>query len=221
MASIFKLGMTMERNFSVDDVKKIKIQKKYIKTNRGVATLSLGLLAMLLIFTISFAIYGIGMKNTFLVQDVTSSDYGEKNLLLVWIVLITVDVIILFLWFIQKIVVSGIYGKFIRQRINESLIISQDTIEYGYQNLVGSTANDRVIVKIPIDSIKQIKIDREIGKIELFGLVSSKYYENYSRQKTRAPKNNYREGSFVIFDYFTPGLIEYFDKYYSKNVEVK
>ena len=211
----------MERNFSVDDVKKIKIQKKYIKTNRGVATLSLGLLAMLLIFTISFAIYGIGMKNTFLVQDVTSSDYGEKNLLLVWIVLITVDVIILFLWFIQKIVVSGIYGKFIRQRINESLIISQDTIEYGYQNLVGSTANDRVIVKIPIDSIKQIKIDREIGKIELFGLVSSKYYENYSRQKTRAPKNNYREGSFVIFDYFTPGLIEYFDKYYSKNVEVK
>jgi hypothetical protein len=174
-----------------------------------------------MIFTIVFAVYGIGLENTFIVKDVTSSDYGRKNLLLVWIVLITVDIIILFLWFIQRLVVNGIFGKFIKQRINESLIISDEIIEYGYQNLVGSTSSDRVIVRIPTNSIKQIKVSRDIYKLEIVGLLSSKYYENYSQKKTRAPKNNYKEGSFVLFDYFNPGLMDFLEMNYADKVEVE
>ena len=211
----------MERLFSVDDLKKTKLQKKYIRTNKSATAISVGFLVAFLLFTIAFSVYGFGRENSFLVQDVTSSDYGKKNLVLVWFVLITVDIIIMFLWFVQKLVVSGIFGRFIKQRINESLIISSDVIEYGYQNLVGATASDRVIVRVPIDSIRQIKINQEIARIELCGLVSSKYYENYSQKKTRAPKNYYKEGSLVIFDYFEPGLIEFFKKNYAKKVEVE
>jgi Flp pilus assembly pilin Flp len=210
----------MEKIFYVDGLKKANIQKKYIKTSKGATALSIGLLATFIIFTIVFAVYGFGNENTFLVRDVTASDYGEKNLFFVWTVLITVDIIILFLWVIQKIAVNGILGKYINQRMNESLVISDEVIEYGYQNSVGSTAGDRVIVKVPVDNIRQIKIDRSIARIELIGLISSKYYENYSRRETRAPKNNYKESSFVIFDYFEPELIEFCENHYAQKVNL-
>lgn len=221
MATVCKLGVIMEKVFTADEIQKQKIQKKYIKSNKGATVLSIGLLMVFLLFSIVFAVYGFGSPNTFLIKDVTASDYGQKNFLLVWIILITVDIIILFLWFVQKLVINGIFGKFIRQRINESLIISEGGIEYGYQNLVGSTSSDRVIVRIPVDSIRKIKIDQKIAKIELDGLVSSKYYENYSLKKTRAPKNNYKEGTFVLFDYFEPSLMEFFKKNYAEKVEME
>ena len=211
----------MERLFSVDDLKKTKLQKKYIRTNKSATAISVGFLVAFLLFTIAFSVYGFGRENSFLVQDVTSSDYGKKNLVLVWFVLITVDIIIMFLWFVQKLVVSGIFGRFIKQRINESLIISSDVIEYGYQNLVGTSSGDRVIVKIPFANISTIRTDQRVKKIEILGMVSSKYYENYSQKKTRAPKNNYKEGSFVLFDYFEPGLIEFLEKNYAEKLEVK
>ena len=202
----------MKVSFCIDDLRKDGIQKKYIKTSKWAMMLSVGLLTIFTLFTILFAIYGIGLKSTFIVQDVTASNYGEKNTLLVWTVLIAADFIILFLWFIQKLVINGIYGKYINQRINESLIISNGIIKYGYQNSVGSTSSDRVIVVIPIDGIKSIKINREIERIELKGTISSKYYENYSKRITRAPKDNFTEGSFVLFDYFEPELTEFFIK---------
>ena len=202
----------MKVSFCIDDLRKDGIQKKYIKTSKWAMMLSVGLLTIFTLFTILFAIYGIGLKSTFIVQDVTASNYGEKNTLLVWTVLIAADFIILFLWFIQKLVINGIYGKYINQRINESLIISNGIIKYGYQNSVGSTSSDRVIVVIPIDGIKSIKINREIERIELKGTISSKYYENYSKRITRAPKDNFTEGSFVLFDYFEPKLTEFFIK---------
>lgn len=211
----------MENSFNVDASKKKKIQKNYIRTNRGPTVLSIGLLSILMIFTIAFAAYGLGLKSTFLVQDVTASDYGEKNTLLVWVVLITVDIIILFLWFVQKLVINGIFGTFINQRINESLFISDKEIEYGYQNSVGASSGDRVIVRVPIHSIRQIKINRKIARVELVGLVSSKYYENYLQKKTRAPKNNYKEGSIILFDYFDPEIIKFFEGKYAEKVEVE
>lgn len=207
--------------FSVNNYKKKQIQKQYIRTSKLASSLSFGCLGALVLFTIVFALYGFCAKNTFLVQDVTASDYGIKNIVLVWFVLVTVDIILAFLWFIQKLVINIIFGKYIAQRINESLFISDNEIEYGYQNLVGASSGDRVIVKIPFANINTIRINQKVKKIEILGLVSSKYYENYSQKKTRAPKNNYKEGIFVLFDYFEPGLIEFFEKNYADKLEVE
>lgn len=207
--------------FNVDGLKKKQIQKNYIRSSKVASSLSVSFFILIGLFTVVFLIYGFGLKDTFIVQDITDSNYGLKDSVSVWFVLVTVDFILALLWFMQKLVVNIVLGKYINQRINESLIISNGEIEYGYQNLVGASSGDRVIVKIPFDNISTIRTDQRVKKIEILGMVSSKYYENYSQKKTRAPKNNYKEGSFVLFDYFEPGLIEFLEKNYAEKLEVK
>lgn len=207
--------------FNVDGLKKKQIQKNYIRSSKVASSLSVSFFILIGLFTVVFLIYGFGLKDTFIVQDITDSNYGLKDSVLVWFVLVTVDFILALLWFMQKLVVNIVLGKYINQRINESLIISNGEIEYGYQNLVGASSGDRVIVKIPFDNISTIRTDQRVKKIEILGMVSSKYYENYSQKKTRAPKNNYKEGSFVLFDYFEPSLMEFFKKNYAEKVEVE
>ena len=92
------------------------------------------------------------------------------------------------------------------------MAISDDFIEYGYQNSVGASSGDRVVVRVPLKGIREIIIDQKIHRIELIGLVSSKYYENYAQRNTKAPEDNYKEGSLVIFDYFEPGLTRFVKK---------
>lgn len=207
--------------FNVDGLKKKQIQKNYIRSSKVASSLSVSFFILIGLFTVVFLIYGFGLKDTFIVQDITDSNYGLKDSVSVWFVLVTVDFILALLWFMQKLVVNIVLGKYINQRINESLIISNGEIEYGYQNLVGASSGDRVIVKIPFANISTIRTDQRVKKIEILGMVSSKYYENYSQKKTRAPKNNYKEGSFVLFDYFEPGLIEFLEKNYAEKLEVK
>lgn len=202
----------MQTKFAVDFSKKKEIQNNYIRKSKWTTVLSLGLLAAIVVFTISFAMYGFGMRDTFLVQDVTASDYGQKNIVLVWVLLITVDVILLFLWFVQKLVVYEVFSKYIDQRVNESLTFSDDFVEYGYQNSVGASASDRVVVRVPLKSIREIIIDQKLHRIELIGLVSSKYYENYLQRNIKTQEDNYKEGSLVIFDYFEPGLTGFVKK---------
>lgn len=204
--------MTIERIFQINKEKKADIQRNYIESSMLVGLFSAGLLIAIIVFTVMFAMYGFGLKDTFLISDITASDYGQKNWVLVLVILITVDVILLFLWCIQKIVVWEIFGRYIDQRINESLCISNELIEYGYQNLVGSAPGDRIIVQIPVNSIRQVRIDRDLKKIEIDGMISSKYYENYAKRRTKAPEENGKEGSFVIFDYFEPELISLFTR---------
>lgn len=207
--------------FNVDGLKKKQIQKNYIRSSKVASSLSVSFFILIGLFTVVFLIYGFGLKDTFIVQDITDSNYGLKDSVSVWFVLVTVDFILALLWFMQKLVVNIVLGKYINQRINESLIISNGEIEYGYQNLVGASSGDRVIVKIPFANISTIRTDQRVKKIEILGMVSSKYYENYSQKKTRAPKNNYKEGSFILFDYFEPGLIEFLEKNYAEKLEVK
>lgn len=202
----------MQTKFAVDFSKKKEIQNNYIRKSKWPTVLSLGLLAAIVVFTVTFAVYGFGMRDTFLVQDITASDYGQKNIVLVWVLLITVDVILLFLWFVQKLVVYEVFSKYIDQRVNESLTFSDDVLEYGYQNSVGASSGDRVVVRVPLKGIREIIIDQKIHRIELIGLVSSKYYKNYAQRNTKAPEDNYKEGSLVIFDYFEPGLTGFVKK---------
>lgn len=204
----------MEGYFEVDDLKKSEVQKRYIRKSKVARAISGVFLAEFLAFTIVFAIYGLGLKDTFIIQDVTTTDYGRKNLLLVWTILVIVDLIILVSWFTVKMIVNSILGRYIMQRLNESLMITDDIIEYRYLKVEGLTFSDRIIVQIPVDSIKKIKINRDISKVELFEVRSSEFYENSSQKKTQAPENDEEGSSYVFFDYFEPGLIEFFEQKY-------
>lgn len=205
--------------YNVNLTKKKEIQKKYIKSNKGILALSYAILSILFLFTIFFGVYGLLVKETFIVNDVYAYNYGEKNTLFVWCVLIGVDLIIGFLWIIVKIAMYKIYGKHIIQRIHESLIISESHIEYGYQNLIDSTDEDRVIVKVPIQDIQKIKINKLFSRVEIIGKINSIYYENYINKITNANENDFKDGSLILFDYFEPGILEYFEKNHREKME--
>ena len=141
--------------YNINLLKKNEIHKKYIKSNKSILILSYGIIIILILFDFLFGLYSFVLEDTFVVQDIYAYNYGEKNYTVIWCVLITVNLIVGFLWIVLKISVYRIYGKYISERINESLIINDFNIEYGYQNLIGSTNIDRVIVRIPIQDIKR------------------------------------------------------------------
>lgn len=206
----------MKKQFNVDIQKKKEIQNNCIRSSMGAFVLSFGIIGVLILFNIYFLYFGLIRADTFIIKDITDSAYGEKNTLLVWTILIAVDVILAFLWGIQKIAVYRIFGQYISERKNESLEIKNDVLEYGYQNAVNSYYRDRVIVQIPLADIKEILVDRRFGKMEIFGSVSSTYYEDYQNRITRAPENSFTDGSFVLFDYFDPELIRFFEERYKE-----
>lgn len=194
-------------NHQVDLAKKDKTQREYFRSCKGWLTLSYGIVIFFILFNVLFGLYGLVKKDTFIVKDIYDSGYGLKDTLLVWVIIIAVDVILVFLWFIQHILAIGITGKYIIQRVNENLFINESYIEYSYQNAVGASPGDRVVVKIPLDSINSMIITENIRKIEIVGKICSVYYDNYVHRKTRTKPDDFEEGVFVIFDYFVPELI--------------
>lgn len=208
------------KNFKINLDRKKELHKNYIRSKKGLSALSIGLLLALVLFTICFLGYGLALKDTFVVQDVTSYLYGEKNTFLIGCIVVTVDFILLFLWVIQKIAAKRITGKYLSERINESLIIDNNVLEYGYQNFAGSTAGDRVVVKIPLSNIINIQYYEKQCKLQIRGEICSMYYEDYMHKKTRA-KEEYKEGELTLFDYFDPSIARYLQGIAKEKMEVK
>lgn len=196
--------------FKVDSDKKEAVHKKYLRSKKEWKVLSYGILAWMILFDILFGIYGFVLKDTFIIQYVTDSGYGTKNTFLVWTVLVTADIIFLFLWSIQKIVAYRWTGRYISERVNERLSIDEDMIEYSYQNAVNATPGDRVVIKVK--DIESISIDEDSSKIEIFGKINQVYYDNYARRKTRGDIDTFEDRNFVLFDYFVPEVIPYVKK---------
>ena len=199
--------------FTVDRFRKKKIQKNYLHSRKGWMALSYGLLSVIVLFTIIFTIYGFGIKNTFLIYDPSDTAYLTKDTLLVWLILLTGDFILVFLWLVQYKLANGISGKYIGQRVNESLIISDTLIEYGYQNAVGQVPGDRIVITLRLQTIREINIDKTLSRVEIWAdEIRSVYYDRFSDgvKMTRAD-GKYEAASFVAFDYFEPSLIKYIE----------
>lgn len=198
--------------FKPDLNKKSYIQERYYHSLKEWMALSYGIIAIAVLYTIIFAIYGFAIEDTFLILLPTDIGYGTKNTFLVWTILITTDLILAFLWVIQYMIgYDGVAGRYMSQRANETLLIDESYIEYRYQNATGATPGDRVVVRIKRDTISRIRINRENARIEITGLRCNVYYDNYARRRTRADVNDFQDGTFVVFDYFTPELIPYLE----------
>lgn len=202
----------MEKVFNVNIYEKNRLHKCYIKSKKWPKIISHSILALIVIFTICFLIYAFGYKDSFLIWNTYDTDYGKKDLILIWGLLIGGDFILAFLWLVQYLVIQvRILGKEIRMKVNESLLVVDSVFEYGYQNAFEATAGDRVVVRIPIEKIEKIKINKDIRRVEFFCSYNSMYYENYKRGITRANPNKFHEGSYVLFDYYEPGLIYFLE----------
>lgn len=210
----------MNSNFKINlDVKRT-IHNNYRKTKKGYMILSYGLIGITILFTVIFLIYGLGLESTFIVEDSTSYQYGEKDMALIFCILAAVDVVLLFLWAIQKLVVKRITGIFLSERVNESLILEDGYLEYGYQNFAGASACDRVVIKIPVKDIRTVVYEEKIKRIQIRGQMCQRYYDDYLKRETRASEE-YKEDVFTTFDYYEPSLLRFLQKDLKVNVEVR
>lgn len=194
------------QQLSVNKQEKKQLHKKYLKSKKVTYILPYIMIILAVIFSICLLIYGFGNENAFIVNDVTDTDFGKKNMMLLYFILGTVDIIFLFGYMVIRIATNRITGKNISERVNETLLIKNDCIEYGYQNYAGSVDGDRVVVQIPFRYISKITYTNTTKEIVFKGKYSSKYYEDYKTKETRADDKLFSD-DFIIFDYFEPSLI--------------
>lgn len=194
------------QQLSVNKQEKKQLHKKYLKSKKVTYILPYIMIILAVIFSICLLIYGFGNENAFIVNDVTDTDFGKKNMMLLYFILGTVDIIFLFGYMVIRIATNRITGKNISERVNETLLIKNDCIEYGYQNYAGSVDGDRVVVQIPFRYISKITYSNTTKEIVFKGKYSSKYYEDYKTKETRADDKLFSD-DFIIFDYFEPSLI--------------
>ena len=192
----------MTKQFQVSKEKKETIQKSFYKHSKINYVLYVWILLWILL-NVWWAIHAID-KTSFMSPAWQVTGEGEKlvkNTYIVWSIFAFINIVFPILYIVIRIARRRICGKYTSERCNESLIIKDNIIEYGYQNL-DHTAYDRVVV-----SIKdwQVKVDSE--KITFKGLIKQKYYEDYQAGITLAP-DEYIDGEWILYDYFEPSLIE-------------
>lgn len=191
----------------VNKQQKKKIHKNYLKSYKVIYIIPYIMIILAIVFSIGLLIYGFGNENAFIVNDATDTDFGKKNIMLLFFILGTVDIVLAFLYLIIKITTKRISGRNISERINETLLIKNDCIEYGYQNYAGAVDGDRVIVQLPFRYINKITYNNTTKKTVFMGKYTSKYYEDYKIKTTRADDTLFSD-DFIIFDYFEPSLID-------------
>lgn len=196
------------QQLSVNKQTKTQLHKNYIKSKKIWYILPYIMIILAIVFSIVLMIYGIGNEDAFIVNDVTDTDFGKKNMMILFFIIGTVDIILVFGYVVTRIVIKRITGRYISERVNETLLIRNDCFEYGYQNYVGSANGDRVVVRIPFSCISKIIYSNTTKEIVFTGKYSSKYYEDYKTETTRADDQLFLN-DFIIFDYFEPSLIDY------------
>lgn len=197
----------MERTFSIDTKRKKQLHKKYIKSKPVMWGLQFLFPAALIIFTAIFTVYAFGNADSFIVQLPYDSDYGKKDMIVIWGILICVDLILLFMTVVVRIAVHRFTGVALSERINESLKIEDGMLIYGYQNYAGSIGSERVVVRILLDGGMQITYISSLCRLVFTGKMNSTYYEDYEKLRTKAD-GKFENGEFVLFDYFEPSLKE-------------
>lgn len=149
----------------------------------------------------------VWIVSTIAVLIVTLKASEETYKLIGWCTLAFIIIFGFTMLIVAQIAVKRITGKYLSERINESMVLNGSTLEYGYQNFADHTPLDRVVIKIPLENLSSVKIDRKRKKVELRGKICQMYYDNYLTGETRA-KEEYTDRTVILFDYFEPSLIE-------------
>ena len=183
--------------FKVDETKKKQIHKDLYK--RSKITIFLYVWVVLwLVINIIWTVYTMRPDSWMLVYD---SEIGlHKDWYIAWGVFAFINIIFPTLYIILRIARWRVTGRELSERINESLRLEGEILEYGYQNFAGHTSIDRVVVWIK-DWDAKINGDKIIFR----GKIKQKYYDDYLKMETRAP-DEYVDGKWILYDYFEPAL---------------
>ena len=105
----------------------------------------------------------------------------------------------------------------IGNKTDECISIQGDSIEekcllYSYRIKYQSLPTDRGLVAIMLNEIKNIKYDNAFKKITIQGKMYATWIEKF-QTLDEIDITNKKEGQFIIYDYFSPSLIEKLKKY--------
>lgn len=198
----------MIKEIFVDEKKKNSLKKTMQKTSSSYKGLRNCLNIMrLLVYLVPAAFLGYAyfISTGFVQLHDRYAPIGTKNHLFIVTVTIVILILMLFFKMIIKTIYVGLVAKSIKEKFNETLIYNDGVLEYGYQNYMQATLFDRVIVKIPIDTLDKVEYVVKEKKFIFTGDISSLYYENYEKMSTRG-KENFVKSQFEIIDYFSPTL---------------
>lgn len=180
-------------------------QEKY-KTLRNFKNM---FLIIVLCAPLLFLIYAYLISDGFVQLNDFYAPIGTKNHLFIWTCTITVFIILLFVYFIIRIIYNGLSSKKINERFGESLVLENRTLFYGYKLKMQSYADERVVVNIPLDAVRY-SIDTQNKKILFEGSIFSQFYTDYKNGIING-KGDYIS-DIVLYDYFEPSLISFLTK---------
>lgn len=199
---VFNVDEKIKKNIKRAAIKKQK-RHKFLLFTKNVT------LIMTFCIPVLFLIYAYWISDGFVQLNDFYAPIGTKNHLFIWTCTITAFVILLFLYVVIRIIYNGLSGMPINERYDESLVLENGTLSYGYKLKMQSYADERVVVKIPLNTVRY-STDMQNKKITFEGKMFSQFYTNYQNGEING-KGDYIPG-IVLYDYFEPSLISFLTK---------
>lgn len=170
------------------------------------------LLIITLVLPVLFLVYAYKVSNGFVWLHGLYAAQGSKNHLFIWTVCITMIVIFGLITFILKILFRGLAGRDIDEKIDESLMLDNGALVYGYRLKMQSYRSERVVATIPLNECTY-SIDEKGKKITFFGNIFSQFYTDYNKNEING-KGNYID-KITLYDYFEPSLVTFLNEWRS------
>lgn len=190
---------------SVNAKKKIALQKAIAHNKKSVRIIMMISKVLLLVGIIGGGLYallnglipGLSMVT---VNGVSQKDIG-------WIIISTSFIVApcLILSVCLKALANNLASSNNAARVDESLLIADNTIRYSFRIKHQSTSSERRVITVDFSKIRNLTFDDTTGILCFAGEILSEYFDDYRNKK---PVNTAEFDEFMICDYFTPSLKE-------------
>lgn len=190
---------------SVNTKQKTYFQKAITLSKKSVHIIMIVSKILLLVGVIGGAAYAVANILVPSLSIVKVNGVSQKDIS--WIIISTSFIVVpcLILSVCLKVLGNNLASSNISARIDESLIIVDDSIRYSFRIKHQSTSSERRVITIKLVDIKEILFDEETHAIEFAGKFSSEYFDDY-RKKESVDVSTVTK--FIIHDYFSPSLRE-------------
>lgn len=189
----------------IDQAKKKQYQKNIAGSIRSVRVIKMIAKVLLLIGIIGGGIYAVLNFVMPTLSIVTVNGVPQKDIS--WIVISTSFIVApcLILSLALNTLSKNLAGGTNSSRVDESLLLTGNTIRYSYRQKHHSLSSERRVLSFDLNKMDSIAFDEKTRIIVFSGEILSEYFDDYKKKKT-VDVNTLEE--FVICDYFAPSLVE-------------
>lgn len=189
----------------IDQSKKKQYQKNIASSIKSVRVIKMIAKILLLIGIIGGGIYAVLNFVMPTLSIVTVNGVPQKDIS--WIIISTSFIVApcLILSLALNTLSKNLAGGTNSSRVDESLLLTGNTIRYSYRQKHHSLSSERRVLSFDLNKIDSIAFDEKTRIIVFSGEILSEYFDDYKKKKP-VDVNTLEE--FVICDYFAPSLVE-------------